>query len=73
MVTAVEKHAAGACILGTIISELGHRQEPSSVILLGVDKGLKGCFPCAILLLGLTVSLRMVAVESLYAKNIAEQ
>ena len=62
MVSAVEfkGSAAGACILGIIVSKLSrHGQESSPIILLPIDKGSKVCFHCAVLSLGLSICLWM--------------
>ena len=61
MVSAIEleRRVAGTRIFGIIISELGHWQEPSPVVLLKVDEGSEVGFYCTILRSGLTVSLRM--------------
>ena len=54
-----ERHVTNACILRIVISELGHRQEPSPVILLEVDKGSEVHLHSAVPPLDLPVCLRM--------------
>ena len=50
---------AGACILGVVISELGHWQEPCPIVLFEIDKSSKVGLYGAILLFCLAVGLRV--------------
>ena len=54
-----KRHVTGACVLCIVISKLGHRQEPSLVILFKVDKGLEVALYGTILAHCLTVSLQV--------------
>lgn len=53
----LEKCITGTCVFGIIISKLYHRQKPSLVILILINKGPKVGFNGAILSLNLTISL----------------
>ena len=54
-----EKRVAGAGVLGIVVSELSHWQEPCTVILLTVYEGSEVCLHCAVLPLCLAIGLRM--------------
>ena len=50
---------AGAGVFCLIIGEFSHRKEPSPVFPLEVDESMEVSFHCAVLPLGLAVSLRV--------------
>ena len=53
----LERHLTGVRVLCIVISEFGHRQEPSPVILLEVDKSSEVRLHGAVLPLGLPICL----------------
>ena len=71
----LKRCVAGACILGVVISKLGHWQELCPIILFKVDKGLKVGIHGAVLPFCLTVYLRMEGSREspLDAKIVAKQ
>ena len=58
-VVQLKKSVAGACILGIVISKLGHGQELGPIILFEIDKNLKVGLHGAVLPLCLAVCLRV--------------
>lgn len=59
VVVEFEKHVAGACIFGVVVSKLSYWQKPSPVILLTVNKRFEICIHGAVLPFGLAVCLRV--------------